>query len=89
MEKILSKEFEFFIYLLQRYAAYKNMPANEVLDLWNSHTVHGNKILTEFIQDMYMLYHCERLENAFMDIDYILEHGVPMPDYDEQEVNNL
>ena len=74
----MSKEFEFFIYLLQKYATYKQMPANEVLALWNTCKVHGSQRLTDFIQDMYWVYHTERIENAFMDIDHMLEHGVPL-----------
>jgi len=78
----LTKEFEFFIYLLQKYAAYKKMPAGEVLKLWNESKVHGDEVVTDFIQDMYLMYHTERLENAFEDIDHILKYGVPL-EYDE------
>lgn len=48
------------------------MPANEVLGLWNTRKVFEDQRLTDFIQDMYWVYHTERIENAFMDIDYIL-----------------
>ena len=53
----MSKEMEFFIFLLESYAAYKNTTADEVLKL------------TDFIYDMYERYHIERIENAFEDID--------------------
>ena len=53
------------------------MCANKVLKLWNESKVYESQRLTDFIQDMYQLYHTERIENAFMDIDHILEHGVP------------
>ena len=79
----LSKEFEFFIYLLQKYAAYKQIPANKVLELWNLSKVFENERLADFIQDMYWVYHTERIENAFIDIDYILEHGVPLEEIGE------
>ena len=74
----LSKEFKFFIYLLQKYATYKSMCVNEILKLWDKSFVHGDEIVTDFIQDMYWLYHTERLENAFADIDHILEYGTPL-----------
>jgi len=81
----LSKEFEFFIYLLQKYATYKQMPANKVLELWNISRVFESQRLTDFIQDMYWVYHTERIENAFMDIDHILEYGVPLEGLGEFE----
>ncbi len=62
----MSKESEFFIYLIERYADYKNMTATEVLNLWNALDI------KDFIYDMYEIYHTERLENAFEDIDKII-----------------
>lgn len=59
----MSKEMEFFIFLLESYAAYKNTTADEVLKLWDKLK------LTDFIYDMYERYHIERIENAFEDID--------------------
>jgi len=74
----LSKEFKFFIYLLQKYSAHKEMCVNEMLKLWDRSFVHGDEVVTDFIQDMYWMYHTERLENAFADIDHILEYGIPL-----------
>ncbi len=62
----MKKETQFFIYLLEHYAHYKNMKAAEVLNLWD------RLALTNFIYDMYEMYHCERLENAFEDIDNLI-----------------
>jgi len=74
----MSKEFEFFIYLLERYAAYKQQPTPEVLKVWNETLVRGTEPLTDFIQDMYFIYHQESLQNAFMDIDHMVETGEPL-----------
>ena len=62
----MSKPTEFFIYLIERYAAYKNTSADKILALWDKLD------LTDFIYDMYEIYHCERLQNAFDDIDSLI-----------------
>lgn len=62
----LRKENEFFIYLLERYAEYKNRNTIDVLNEWEKLD------LTQFIFDMYELYHIERLQNAFEDIDRLV-----------------
>lgn len=62
----MSKEADFFIYLIERYAEYKDTTALEVLQQWDS--LH----LTDFIYDMYPIYHIERLQNAFDDIDELI-----------------
>ena len=62
----MSKEAAFFIYLIERYAESKATTASQVLREWDSLN------LTEFIYDMYDLYHIERLENAFSDIDQLV-----------------
>ena len=62
----MPKEMEFFIYLIEHYATYKNIGADEVL----------NKLeklnLTDYIYNMYERYHQEAIENAYKDIDNIL-----------------
>ena len=63
----MGKEMEFFIFLIENYAEYKNTTADEVLKLWDELE------LTDFIYDMYERYHIERLENAFEDIDRLIE----------------
>ena len=62
---------DFFLYLLENYAAYKNRPTGEVLEEWDS------KNITDFIFNMYEMYHSEALENAFADIDSLLSTGKP------------
>ncbi len=62
----MSKEAEFFIYLIERYAEAKETTASEVLKQWD------NLGLTDFIYSLYELYHCERLQNAFDDIDALI-----------------
>ena len=62
----MGKEMQFFIFLIENYAEYKNTTADEVLKLWDKLG------LTDFIYDMYERYHIERLENAFEDIDRLV-----------------
>ena len=59
----MNNEMKFFIYLLESYAIHKGISGKQVFDLWKS------KNLIDFIYNMYELYHVERLENAFNDID--------------------
>lgn len=48
------------------YTEKKNTTADKVLNQWDSFG------LTDFIYEMYELYHVERLENAFDDIDMLI-----------------
>lgn len=66
----LRKENAFFIYLLERYAEYKNKNAADILNEWEKLD------LTQFIYDMYELYHIERLQNAFEDIDRLVAEKI-------------
>ena len=59
----MSKEMEFFSFLLEQYAYYKKTTADKVLKKWDELN------LTDFIFNMYERYHCEALENTFADID--------------------
>ena len=63
----MSKEMNFFIYLLEKYADKKNKNASDVLKEWDKLNI------TQLIYDMYEKYHTETLENAFEDIDKIIE----------------
>ena len=65
----LSKEMLFFIYLLEQYASYRKTGTAEVLHEWDEHQ------LTQKIHDNYWSYHTERLENAFADIDSLVQTG--------------
>ncbi|MDD6207574.1 MAG: DUF3791 domain-containing protein [Clostridiales bacterium] len=65
----LNKEFDFFTYLIESYANYKGMTDHEVLNILDE------KDLTDFVYSMYEIYHCEAIENAFMDIDSLISTG--------------
>ena len=65
----MSKEMEFFIYLIESYAFYKNNTADKVLKQWDELGI------TEFIYNMYEMYHIESIENAFRDIDNLIMSG--------------
>ncbi len=62
----MREQTDFFIYLMERYARAKGVSAQDVLKRWD---VLG---LTDLIYAMYDLYHVERLENAFDDIDALI-----------------
>jgi hypothetical protein len=62
----VTKEMKFFIYLIERYAEKKNRATSQVLKEWDSLD------LTDYIYEMYEMYHTERLENAFDDIDELI-----------------
>lgn len=59
----MAREMQFFMYLIERYADYKNSTAGDILTLWDELDI------TKYIYDMYELYHTEAIENAFADID--------------------
>ncbi len=61
----ISKELEFFIFLLEQYAAHKNSTADVILKRWDDLGI------TDFINSMYEMYHSEAIENAFHDIDRV------------------
>lgn len=65
----LSEELEFFLFLVERYAAEKNCSTGDVMREWDTHGI------TQEILDSYEIYHQERLENAYEDIDTLLLTG--------------
>lgn len=65
----MNKKLEFFIFLLERYSYYKNTSAGRILNELDK------KQLTEFVYNNYEIYHSERLENAFEDLDNLIETG--------------
>ena len=67
----MRNEFLFFCYLLESYAAYKNMTAAEVLKILDE------KGKTDFVYDMYEMYHTESINNAYTDIDSLIATGKP------------
>lgn len=67
----MSNEMDFFIYLLEAYAASKGRTADEVLAEWKARGI------VQYVYDNYWLYHTETLENAYADIDSMLTVGKP------------
>ncbi len=67
----MTKEFEFFVYLIESYAQYKGKDSLSVMRTLDQ------KGLTEFVYRMYEMYHTEAIENAFYDIDSLISVGKP------------
>ena len=63
----MTKEMEFFTFLMEQYAHYKNTTADEVLRKLDELN------LTDYVFNMYEMYHSEALENAFSDIAKLIE----------------
>ena len=59
----MSREMSFFIYLLERFAAYRGETADITLRLLKE------RGLYDYAVDMYELYHVESLQNAFDDLN--------------------
>lgn len=58
---------EFFIYLIEHYAIYKNKDTNEIMK-----ELKELDLLDEIL-NRYEFYHIERIENAYEDIDKLIE----------------
>jgi hypothetical protein len=67
----MSKELECFVFLIERYGKARGETGAQVLEALDAAG------LTEFVISMYDLYHVERTENAFADIDDLLANGLP------------
>lgn len=63
----MTKEMDFFTFLMEQYAQYKNTTADKVLRQLDELN------LTDYVFDMYEMYHIEAIENAFADIDKLIE----------------
>ena len=63
----MTKEMEFFTFLMEQYARYKNTTADKVLRQLDELN------LTDYVFNMYEMYHSEALENAYADIDKLIE----------------
>ena len=63
----MAKEMEFFSFLMEQYAAYIGTSSNKILAQLEE------KKLTDFVYGMYERYHTEALENAFEDMDRLLQ----------------
>ena len=55
--------------MLESYANYKDTTASNVLKTLDE------KKLTDFVYNMYELYHTEAIENAFKDLDSLIATG--------------
>ena len=62
---------KFFVYLLECYACAKKRSTGEVLEEWDKRGI------TQYVLDNYLQYHTEAIENAYADIDSMLESGKP------------
>ena len=65
----MSNEEKFFIYLLENYSEFKNRKTGDVINEWKE------KGIINYIFDNYWLYHTERMENAYIDIDSMIKTG--------------
>ena len=65
----MSKEMEFFIFLIEHYSDYKNKNAKEVMEELKKYN------LVDRVFDGYEFYHIERLENAYEDIDTLIKQA--------------
>lgn len=63
----MTKEMEFFTFLMEQYAQYKNTTADKILRQLDELN------LTDYVFNMYGMYHVEALENAFADIDKLIK----------------
>lgn len=63
----MTKEMEFFTFLMEQYAHYKNTTADKILRQLDELK------LTDYVFNMYEMYHSETLENAFVDIDKLIK----------------
>lgn len=67
----MSEEMKFFIYLTECYANYRNERTGDILSEWERCGI------LKKIYENYWVYHTERIENAYMDIDSMIETGKP------------
>ena len=63
----MSKEMEFFTFLMEHYARYKNTTADKILRKLDELK------LTDYVFNMYEMYHVEALENAYADIEKLID----------------
>lgn len=59
----MTEEMEFFTFLMEHYARYKNTTADKILHQLDDLN------LTDYVFSMYGLYHVEALQNAYDDIE--------------------
>ena len=79
----MTKEMEFFTFLMEQYARYKNTTADKVLRRLDELN------LTDYVFNMYEMYHVEALENAFADIDKLIEDKSKQLYERKLQINNI
>ena len=57
------------MYLMEHYSAYKNQNLADIMRILQE------KELLDLVIESYEIYHVERLENAFMDLDSLIATG--------------
>lgn len=62
----MNDQLKFFLFLIERYATYKDKPTGVILKEWDDHGI------TQEIFDSYLEYGEGRIENVFTDIDMLL-----------------
>lgn len=62
----MTKEMEFFSFLMEQYSFFKHTTADKILKKLD------DLGLTERVINMYEMYHSEAIENAFKDIDRMI-----------------
>lgn len=65
----MTDELKFFILLIEKYAYDKNCPTADVLRKLDE------KNLIQEVCDGYPLYHTERIENAYADMEHLMATG--------------
>ena len=65
----MTDELKFFILLLEKYAYDKNIPTADVLRELEE------KNLVQEVYDSYPVYHTERIENAYEDMEHLMKTG--------------
>ena len=63
----MNREMEFYIYLIEKYSEYKKKSTTDIVNKLESLK------LTDYIYNMYEMYHIEAIENAFSDIDRLIK----------------
>lgn len=63
----MDKEMNFYIYLIEKYAEYKNISAADIVNTLDKLD------LTDLVYNMYERYHSESIQNAFADIDELIK----------------
>ena len=65
----MTDELKFFIFLLEKYAYDKNIPTADIFRELEK------KNLVQEVYDGYEVYHTERIENAYEDMEHLLATG--------------